>query len=189
MRTVALVLTGVALTAELLWLLFLHGSIGWITAIAVGCVAVQFGTAARVRAITVVVRVVLGLLLLGSVADRFGFLGAPGDSGVSWGSFDAFTDYTASLLPSFLETLATPAAVTATVAETVLGLALIVGFATRATASATAVLLATFGLAMLTSVGFDAMSGYAVAVLAAGAFSTATAAPPVRRPVGYPAPA
>ncbi len=57
------------------WILALDGSIGWITATAVSCVAVQLATTARIRAVNIAVRVVLGLLLLGSVADRFGFLG------------------------------------------------------------------------------------------------------------------
>ncbi|WP_194820346.1 hypothetical protein [Nocardia sp. XZ_19_385] len=192
MRTAAMVLTGVALTVELIWILFMHGAIGWITAVAVACVAIQLGTAARIRAINIVVRTALGLLLLGSVADRFGFLGAPGDPGISWGSFDAFTDYTRSLLPTFLHALTSPAAVTATALEAVLGLALVVGFATRATASATSALLAAFALAMLTSVGFDDMSGYAVTVLATGALLTATAARDGHRVFAYrrtPAPA
>ncbi|MEV6280858.1 hypothetical protein [Nocardia sp. NPDC051832] len=192
MRTAAIVLTGVALTGQLIWILFLHGSIGWITAVAVACVALQLATAARLRPVTIVVRTALGLLLLGSVADRFGLLGAPGDSGVSWGSFDAFTDYTRSLLPSFLHALTSPAAIAATAAEALLGIALVVGIAMRATASATAALLASFAVAMLTSVGFDAMSGYGVTVLAAGALLTASAAQEGRRVVDFrrtPAPA
>ncbi|MFE9583103.1 hypothetical protein ACFYO1_42485 [Nocardia sp. NPDC006044] len=168
-----------ALVTELAWLLFFDGSLGWITATAVAIVALQAGTLGRIRVVSVVARVALGLLLLGSVADRFGLLGAPGDAGVSWGSFDSFADYTRTLLPGFAGGLAAPAAVAATILEFGLGLALVVGLLPRITAAATAGLLAVFMLAMWTSLGFAAMSAYAVAVLAGGAALLATAKKPV----------
>ncbi|MEV6561783.1 hypothetical protein AB0M22_39105 [Nocardia sp. NPDC051756] len=180
MRTAAWGFACAALVTELGWLLFFDGSLGWITATAVAVVAVQVGTLGRVRVVSIVVRVVLGLLLLGSVADRFGLLGAPGAAGVSWGSFDAFVDYTRTLLPGFVSGLASPAAVAATIFEFGLGVALVVGLVPRITAAATAGLLAVFMLAMWTSLGFAAMSAYAVAVLAGGAALAAAAA---RKPV------
>lgn len=179
MRTAALGFACAALVTELAWLLFFDGSLGWITATAVAVVAVQVGTLGRVRVVSIVVRVVLGLLLLGSVADRFGLLGGPGDAGVSWGSFDAFVDYTRTLLPGFVSGLAAPAAVAATILEFGLGVTLVVGLVPRITAAGTAGLLAVFMLAMWISLGFAAMSAYAVPVLAGGAALLAVAQKPV----------
>ncbi|WP_433663663.1 hypothetical protein ACQPW1_17010 [Nocardia sp. CA-128927] len=172
-----------ALITELGWLLFFDGSLGWITATAVAIVAIHAVTLGRFHVMRIVVRVVLGLLLLGSVADRFGLVGAPGDAGVSWGSFDAFVDYTRTLLPTFVSELASPVAIVATILELVLGAALVVGVVPRITAAYTTGLLLIFMLAMWTSLGFAAMSGYAVPVLAAGAamVATATKKPAVER--------
>ncbi|WP_194835351.1 hypothetical protein [Nocardia sp. XZ_19_369] len=175
MRTVAVGLACAALVTEIVWLLFFDGALGWITATAVVIVAVHAITFARFHFVRVVVRVVLGLLLLGSVADRFGLFGAPGGSGVSWGSFDAFIDYTRTLLPGFASGLAGAAAIAATVLEVVLGVALVLGVLPRITAPCTAGLLCLFMLAMWTALGFAEMSAYAVPVLAAGAAMVATA--------------
>ncbi|PXX56597.1 hypothetical protein DFR70_119149 [Nocardia tenerifensis] len=179
MRTAAWGFACAALLTELAWLLFFDGSLGWITATAVAIVAVHVGTLGRFRVVCVAVRAVLGLLLLGSVADRFGLLGAPGDDGVSWGSFAAFIDYTRTLLPTFVSRLTGGIALAATVVEFVLGAALLIGVRPRVVAAATAGLLATFTLAMWASLGFAAMSAYAVPVLLAGAAMVATG--PARR--------
>lgn len=176
MRTAAWGFACAALITELCWLLFFDGSLGWITATAVAIVAVHVVTLGRFRLVSIIVRVALGLLLLGSVADRFGLLGAPGDAGVSWGSFDAFVDYTRTLLPAFAHGLASPTAIAATMLEFGLGVALLVGVVPRITAACTAGLLSAFTLAMWTSLGFAAMSAYAVPVLVGGAAMVATTA-------------
>ncbi|MFI6166041.1 hypothetical protein ACIBCN_04560 [Nocardia sp. NPDC051052] len=182
MRTAAWGFACAALVTELGWLLFFDGSLGWITATAVAIVAVHVVTLGRFHLVSVIVRVALGLLLLGSVADRFGLLGASGESGVSWGSFDGFVDYTRTLLPAFATGLASPAAIAATTLEVGLGAALVVGLLARITAAAAAGLLAVFMLAMWTSLGFAAMSAYAVPVLVGGAAMVAAGA--AKRAVG-----
>lgn len=113
----------------------------------------------------------VGLELLGSVADRFGLLGSPGEAGVSWGAWQEFVDYTAQLLPwsGMPELFATAA----TVAEAGLGVLLIAGVLPRLVHGATAALLVVFGLAMVTTVGANEVGRYAVlaqlgAVLIAG---------------------
>ncbi|WP_225725908.1 MULTISPECIES: hypothetical protein [unclassified Nocardia] len=175
-RTIAIATTATMLGIEVAWLLFAHGSIGWITALVVASVGVMVATGARYRPSMITARILVGLLLLGSVADRFGLLGGPGSSGVSWGEYSAFTDYTRKLLPLRLAPLAPTAAATATAAEFTLGLALLIGYAVRYAAAAAAALLTTFGLAMATSVGISDMLSYAVPVLAAGAALIATTA-------------
>ncbi|QBS44250.1 hypothetical protein DMB37_33330 [Nocardia sp. CS682] len=163
------------MVTEVDWLLFFDGALGWVTATAVVIVAVHASTVGRFDFMRVVLRVALGLLLLGSVADRVGLFGAPGGAGVSWGSFDAFVDYTRTLLPSFTSGLAGATAIVATVPEVVLGAALVLGVLPRITAACTAGLLSLFMLAMWTALGFGAMSAYAVPVLVAGAAMLATA--------------
>src|SRR5436305_1560044 len=117
-----------------LWL-FLAGQIGWIVlnntvlhrspnvdAIGIGItvlLTVFAATRGRPGWLRVTVRIVMAGEFLLAVADRFGLLGAPG-SGVYWGDFTHFVDYTASVGGFLPAALAPAAAVFATVAEIVL---------------------------------------------------------------------
>ncbi|WP_433196875.1 TQO small subunit DoxD [Nocardia sp. CA-107356] len=168
-RHVVVGLAVLALVVELGWLVFAAGSVGSITAAVLASIALLTVTAARVVAINTVVRILLGALFAGSVADRFGLLGAPGASGVSWGSYSAFTDYTRSLVPEVLDWSAPTLAAIATVLETLCGIGLILGIAARTTARVATALLIGFAAAMWTSVGFDEMCSYGVLVVAGGA--------------------
>lgn len=168
-RTSAIAIAALAVVWELIWLLFAHGSIGWITAVVVIAIGVAVLTGGRYSPILLTVRILLGALLLGSVADRFGLFGGPGTEGVSWGGYSEFVDYTRTLLPDFADAAAPVAAASATALEAGLGFALILGIATRRTASASAALFAVFTVAMATSVGVSEMLSYAVPVMAAGA--------------------
>ena len=126
-------------------------------------------THGRWRWLNVFARWVIAIAFLGSVADRFGLLGAPGDPGVSWGSFNAFVDYTRQVNAFLPAGLAPTLAVLATMAETGLGLALLIGFWPRSALRASAALLVVFGLAMAVSLGVAAQFDYAVLVIAVGA--------------------
>lgn len=93
-------------------------------------------------------RLALGSAFLSAVAARFG-LWRDRDPG----AFAQFIRYTGEV-NSFLPAATYPAlAVAATVAETLLGIALIAGIRLRWTALASAVLLALFGVAMAISFG------------------------------------
>ena len=74
-------------------------------------------------------RFALGASFLSAVADRFGVWGPHGAKKVSWGDFAHFVEYTGatSLFPS---SLTVSFAWAATVAETLFGILLIVGFKT-----------------------------------------------------------
>ena len=48
---------------------------------------------------SVYLRSAIGFAFLSAVADRFGWWGAPGETGVVWGSFSRFLAYTATLNP------------------------------------------------------------------------------------------
>ena len=103
-------------------------------------------------------RVALGCAFLSPVADRFGLWGKYGD----WGNFANFTRYTAQV-NSFMPAVTAPfLAWTATVAETLFGILLILGLWLRWVALGSAVLLATFGTAMAISFGLKSPLDYSV---------------------------
>src|SRR6516165_9335794 len=105
------------------------------------------------NAAPVAMRMALAAGFLSAVADRFGLWGPIGTPGVSWGGFAKFLDYTATLLPYLSTTLVAVAGWAATVAEIVLGVALLAGVRVRLAALASGVLLLTFAIAMTTALG------------------------------------
>jgi putative oxidoreductase len=111
------------------------------------------------------VRVTLAAAFLSAVASRFGLW-----TGEPWsGAFQRFVGYTAEV-NSFLPTAAASfLAWSATAAETVLGVALLLGVQRRAVAFASAVLLAIFGGAMAISFGPKAPLDYSVFTASAAA--------------------
>ena len=122
------------------------------------------------NAAPVAMRMALAAGFLSAVADRFGLWGPIGTPGVSWGGFAKFLDYTATLLPFLSTTLVAVAGWAATVAEIVLGVALLAGVRVRLAALASGVLLLTFAIAMTTALGPEAPLSYSVWTAAAGAF-------------------
>jgi hypothetical protein len=114
-------------------------------------------------------RVALAVAFLSAVADRFGLWGEFG-SGVAWGDFERFTAYTAQLLWFLSPSLVSPAAVLATVSETVVAGGLLVGWRLHWWAFAAAALLLSFALAMTGALGVKAPTDYSVWTAAAAAF-------------------
>ena len=115
-------------------------------------------------------RLALGTAFLSSVADRFGLWGAYGKQGVSWGDFQHFSAY-AGMVNSFLPARVIPGvAWAATVAETVLGLGLLLGIYKRSVTIASATLLLLFALAMTASFGVKAAIDYSVFTASSAAF-------------------
>jgi len=103
-------------------------------------------------------RMAVGSAFLSAVGSRFGMYGAY----VGWGNFANFQRYTAqvnSFLPAFMIPFIAWAA---TVAETALGIALILGIWPRWVALGSAVLLAMFGTAMAISFGIKSPLDYSV---------------------------
>jgi uncharacterized membrane protein YphA (DoxX/SURF4 family) len=134
-----------------------------------------FGTVRRYA--SVFLRLALGAGFLSGVADRFGVWGPAGTVNVAWGDFQRFTAYTAQLNP-WAPALTIPAlAWAATVAEVVLGLALILGFFTRWSALLSAVLLLLFAFGMAAGIGVKSALNASVFSAAAGAFALAVLAP------------
>jgi putative oxidoreductase len=109
-------------------------------------------------------RIAIGAAFLSAVADRFGLWGKYG----GWGNFANFEQYTAqvnSFMPAFLIPFLAWAA---TVAETSLGIALIIGIWTRWVAVGAAALLFLFGTAMAISFGIKSPFDYSVFSASAG---------------------
>lgn len=137
----------------------------------------------------VYLRLALGVSFLTAVGDRFGVLGPPGTPNVAWGNFENFLAYAAILNPYLPASWMPVVGWTATIAEVVLGLALIVGFRTRMAASLSGVLLLLFAFGMTVGLGIGAPLSYSVFTASAGAFLLAiyptrgsVAAGPASRP-------
>lgn len=103
------------------------------------------------------------------MADRFGLWGAAGTGDVYWGDFDPFLAEVSTLAPYLPDPLVDVTGWAVTVAELVLGLALLLGVAIRWSSAASAALLVIFGVSMLVFSGFEAP-------LNASVFSAAAAA-------------
>ena len=114
-------------------------------------------------------RLALGAAFLSAVADRFGLWGAHGSAGVAWGDFAHFTAYTGKLNWFVPAGLIPALAWAATVAEIALGLGLIFGLFTRASALLSCLLLLLFGAVMTLALGVKAPLDYSVFSAAAGA--------------------
>lgn len=110
-------------------------------------------------------RLALAAAFLSGIASRFGLWG----KNVGYGNFDNFVRYTAEV-NSFMPAFTIPfLAWAATVAELLLGVALILGIRPRWTALASALLLVLFGVAMTISFGLKSPLDYSVFSAAAAA--------------------
>ena len=118
---------------------------------------------------TVFLRIALGISFLSAVADRFGLWGAYGQPNVAWGDFSRFVAYTEKL--NWFATAVIPAlAWAATLAEILLGLALVLGFFTRVAALLSGLMLLLFALTMTFALGIKAPLGFSVFSASGGAF-------------------
>ena len=103
-------------------------------------------------------RIALGAAFLSGIADRFGLWGKT----IGYGDFAHFVKYTAEV-NSFMPAFTIPSlAWAATVAELVLGIALISGVWLRWVALGSALLLLLFGTAMAISFGLKSPLDYSV---------------------------
>jgi uncharacterized membrane protein YphA (DoxX/SURF4 family) len=124
-----------------------------------------------VRLAPIYARCALGAAFLSAVASRFGiWAGEPGLA-----AFTRFTDGYGAQVLSFAPQALIPFLIrTATVAETALGILLILGIQIRWVATASAVLLAMFGTAMAISFGPKSPLEYSVYSASAAALLLAT---------------
>ena len=127
--------------------------------------------------VSLYLRLALGSAFLSAVADRFGLWGPPGGPGVAWGTFNRFTEYTARVNPWAAPAIVLVLAWTATVAEVLLGAALLAGVFTRIAGLASGVLLSLFAIGMTIGTGLKSALDASVFSAAAGAFGLALLAP------------
>lgn len=129
--------------------------------------------AATERWVLAFTRISLGAAFLSGIASRFGWWGP----GVGYGGFRNFVKYTAEV-NSFMPAGTIPfLAWSATAAELVLGVALVIGVWQRWTALASAVLLALFGIAMTISMGIKSPLDYSVFSACGAALLIAVSSP------------
>lgn len=118
---------------------------------------------------SVLLRLALGITFLSAVADRFGLWGAYGQPNVAWGNYARFVDYTAKL-NWFLPAAIIPAlAAISTVAETLFGFFLVLGWKTRITSVLSGLLLISFAVTMTMALGVKAPLNLSVFSAAGGA--------------------
>lgn len=98
-------------------------------------------------------------------------------SGVSWGDFARFVDYTRSMTTFLPGSLAPTLAVLATVAEVTLGTALLLGIPLRLSALAAALLLGIYGTSMMILLPPAEQFHYNVFVLSAGMLASRNRSP------------
>jgi putative oxidoreductase len=104
------------------------------------------------------VRIALGAAFLSGIASRFGLYGKD----VGYGNFANFVRYTAEV-NSFMPAATIPfLAWAATIAELILGIALVIGYRLRWAALGSAVLLLLFATAMAISFGIKEPLDYSV---------------------------
>lgn len=158
------------------------GPITWVLVLAVAALALAAASHASGR-ITVllgwVTSILLSLDLIGAVADRFGAFGAPGGAGVSWGSWEAFADYTATLLHLSNGPVVTLAAIGATVLEVALAGLLLSGWQRRWVGKATAGLFTLYLVTMALSAEREGVVSFAMPVLIGGALLLSATPPRV----------
>ena len=121
-------------------------------------------------------RIGLAAAFLTSVTDRFGIWGPPGTMNVAWGDIVHFMAYAAKLNPWFPNDMIPVVAWFVTVAETLLALALLLGFHTRLSAQLSGWLLLAFGIGMTAGTGIKSALNASVFSASAGAFLLATSA-------------
>ena len=114
-------------------------------------------------------RIALATAFLSAVADRFGLWGPPGAPGVAWGEWSAFVAYTGTLNWYAPAPLVSLLAWTATLAEVVAAVGLLVGWKLKWFALGSGLLLLSFGLAMAIEGGIKGPLDYSVFTAAGGA--------------------
>lgn len=93
-------------------------------------------------------RISLGVGFITPVLDRLGFLGSFGGRNIEWGNWANFINYTATLMPFLGKPVVNVMGILATIAESVIGISLIIGCKTRLAAVGSFLLTLTFASMM-----------------------------------------
>lgn len=93
-------------------------------------------------------RIAIGVGFITPVLDRLGFLGSLGGRNIEWGNWSNFINYTGTMMPFLGRAAVNVMGILATVAETAIGISLIIGFKTRLAAIGSFLLTLTFAFMM-----------------------------------------
>lgn len=118
--------------------------------------------------IKVFLRIAIASGFLSAVADRFGFWNKEVSA---WGNWDSFLEYTKILNPLIPDNLVPIIGATATIAEIVFAMCLIIGYKTELVAKLSGFLILLFALAMTFTSGIKGAFDYSVFTAAAAAFA------------------
>lgn len=124
---------------------------------------------------TAFLRAGLAAGFLSAVADRLGLWGSYGNPNVAWGDMGHFLPYVAKLNPWFPAPVIPAVGWIVTIAETVLGILLLIGLQTRWAARLSGWLLLAFALGMTFGTGVKTALDASVFAASGGAFMLATA--------------
>jgi putative oxidoreductase len=118
----------------------------------------------RLKIAQLLLRFALGIGFLFPVMDRIGWLGTPASGTAAWGNWSNFVSYTNKILPFLPPAGASFMGLIATLAETIFGICLIIGFRTQKAALGAVLLTLIFGLCMAIFLGITAPLKYPVFV-------------------------
>ncbi|WP_339839045.1 DoxX family protein [uncultured Flavobacterium sp.] len=123
------------------------------------------------KIIKLFLRFAIASSFLSAVADRLGYW----HENVSvWGNWKNFLTYTQAINPWFSANLIPMVGLTATIAEVVFAICLLIGFKTELFAKLSGFLLLIFALSMMFSSGIKGAFDYSVLSAAAAAFALST---------------
>lgn len=120
--------------------------------------------------IILLLRIALGIGFLSAVADRFGFLGAPGEAAVAWGDWENFIQYVSKLNFGASYTIANVLGIIGTILEIAFGILLIIGFKLKYIAFFSGILLLVFALEMSINTHLESALDASVFTASFGAF-------------------
>jgi len=121
--------------------------------------------------IKLALRLSIAVGFLSAVADR---LGMWNEKISTWGTWEAFLDYTGFINPWVPESMIPALGFVATVLEVIFAICLLIGFKTSLFAKLSGCLLLIFALSMTFSTGIKGAFDYSVLTAAAAAFALST---------------
>jgi uncharacterized membrane protein YphA (DoxX/SURF4 family) len=107
-------------------------------------------------------RIAVSASFISAVADRFGIWGPSGDSGIVWGNWNNFLEYSNSINSWLPSSAGNFLALSATALEIILPLFLLTGYKTKYAAGAAGILLMMFAISLTISFGIKATLDYSV---------------------------
>jgi len=115
-------------------------------------------------------RLAIGIPFFIYGTDRLGLWGKYGEKNISWGDWEHFMQYAATVMGFLPYQVAQVLAIIATTAEISVGILLVTGYKTRYAALAAGILSLFFAISMAISFGILSPLGYGVFAVSAGGF-------------------